>query len=239
MSLRPKMKPLERAGWLIVMGLLAYAETRAIVKNATESEARTAQIVSGVNTSVDLGRQNLAIAKTLLATVQIQSRLPNASSPAAAKPLANAWGAISQLKSPAVNGAIPTPTSPSVIQSGKRTISAEALATQLKAEHIVATATVINDGTNESGNFAKQLEIGLQMSSWTVGGDNIKIGDPEFFPDSLTLEVAANPVSVDDNSKNDAKQLQEALKKQGIDSAIRFTTLQFPANFMRIKVASQ
>jgi hypothetical protein len=230
------MKPLERAAWLLVLGLLAYAETRAIVRNAAESEARTTKIVNGVNTSVDLGKQNLAIANTLLAAIQIQSRAPNSSDP---KPLAKAWGAISQLKSPSVNGASPSAVNPPIVQTGKRAIRAEALATLLKAEHVISAATIINDGTNESGNFAKQLEIGLQMASWAVGGDNVKMGDPAFFPDSLTLEVAANPANGSDNSKLQAKQLQDVLKKQGIDSAIRFTTLQFPPNFMRIKVASQ
>jgi hypothetical protein len=102
-----------------------------------------------------------------------------------------------------------------------------------------SAATIINDGTNEAGNFAKQLEIGLHMAGWQVGGDNIKMGDPEFFPDSLTVEISSVPASSEDHSVDEAKNLVAALKNQGVAATQRFTTLKFPPNFMRIKVAGQ
>jgi hypothetical protein len=47
-----------------------------------------------------------------------------------------------------------------------------------------------------------------------VGGNNIKIGDPAFFPDSLTVEVSSVAASPEDHSVAEAKSLVTALKKQ-------------------------
>jgi hypothetical protein len=91
----------------------------------------------------------------------------------------------------------------------------------------------------EAGAFAKQLEIGLRMTGWTVGGDNIKMGDPEFFPDGLTVELSSNVVSPNDKSEMQAKLLIANLGKLGVNATLRFTTLTFPPNFMRIKVAGR
>lgn len=78
-----------------------------------------------------------------------------------------------------------------------------------------------------------------RMADWEVGGDNIKIGDPQFFPDSLTIEVSATAASPEDHSREEAQNLLAALKKQGVTATLRFTTLAFPPNFMRIKIAGQ
>jgi hypothetical protein len=238
MSLRPKMKPLERAVWILALAALTYGEIRAIRKSAQDSQDKTQRIVNGINTQIDLSTQNIAISRSLLTMVQVLSRNPT-SSPTPKRELTKVWGAVSVLKSKDVNGAPATAEQPAQIQSGKRNISPEVLGTSIKEQRIVASATIVNDGTNESGNFAKQLEIGLRMAGWQVGGDNIKIGDPEFFPDSLTIEVAEPPSSIGDLSNQEAKQLQKSLKMQGIEATIRFTTLQFPPNFVRIKVSSR
>jgi hypothetical protein len=80
---------------------------------------------------------------------------------------------------------------------------------------------------------------GLRFGGWQAGGDNIKIGDPAFFPDSLTIEISAVPVSSEDHSIEEANALKNALKSLGTDATIRYTTLAFPPNFMRVKVAGR
>lgn len=238
MSLRTEfMHPLEKIAWIVVLVFFAILEVGAIHKSNKENAAHIKKIVRGINSEIDIGKQNLAISNSLLATVQTLSRqLPTATN---RKAIINAWGAISQLNSKAVQGAVPTLSNPPSLQKGRRVISAESLGLLLKSEGVISSATIINDGTVEAGNFAQQLGIGLQMAGWQVGGDNIKMGDPQFFPDSLTLEVSASPASASDNSIREAKSLQKALEKQGIDATLRLTELQFPPNFMRIKVSGQ
>lgn len=128
---------------------------------------------------------------------QVLSILQNFSRSSATNPiqqrqLHSSWGSVSGINSKAVQGAVATPSSPSQKQTGRRALNAENVGAVLRQEP-PAAATIINDGTVEAGSFAKQLEIGLRMGGWDVGGDNIKIGDPEFFPDSLTIEVSAPP----------------------------------------------
>jgi hypothetical protein len=151
--------------------------------------------------------------------------------------LIKAWGRISTLTTPAVRGAVATASIPPNRQN-KRNLNAEDLGAALRgSEH--GAATIINDGTVEAGTFAKQLEIGLKMASWPTGGDNVKIGDPNFFPDSLTIEVSSLPASPEDHSTQEAKSLIAALQKQRVDAVLRFTDLRFPPNFLRIKVAGR
>jgi hypothetical protein len=243
MTLRERMSEKEKAIWIVLLGVLLVIELRTISKERADQTEKVAKIVSGINTNlgksdvlIDLSKQNLAISDSLLAAVQLLGRQPSPSKDK--KPIITAWGTVSQLNSKAVDGATATPSSPPQIQQGKRLVSAEALGLALRdKEH--SAATIINDGTNEAGSFAKQLEIGLRDAGWQAGGDNIKIGDPEFFPDSLTLEVSASPASTEDHSLQEAKELAEYLRNIGIEANIRKTDLHFPPNFMRIKVAGR
>jgi hypothetical protein len=147
--------------------------------------------------------------------------------------IAEAWGKVSIAEPPAR----PPSRVPSR-QTETRRISAEDLGKELRGS-LPASATVINDATVEAGTFAKQIEIGLRMGGWAVGGDNIKAGDPEFFPDALTVEVSSVPAAADDHSTQAAKNLIAALHKQNVEATLRFTELRFPPNFMRIKVAGR
>ena len=117
----------------------------------------------------------------------------------------------------------------------KRIIDVEKLGYALRESHSSA-AVIINDGTNESRDFTKQLEIGLRKGRWQVNGDNF--ADPEFFSNSLTIEVSSSPASADDHSSQEAKILLETLKTEfHIEGVLRPIDLKFPPNFMRIKVA--
>jgi hypothetical protein len=220
----------EKLVWIAVVGALLVLELKSITKDHADQTATFQGIANGIKKTSDTGDQIIAI-------LEKQSR-SQASPQEHQEALVKAWGKASELDTKAVQGATATAQQPSQIQQGKRFVSAEALGLALKdQEH--SAATVINDGTNEAGNFASQLEIGLQDAGWQVGGNNIKIGDPQFFPDSLTVEVSKNPASPEDHSVDEAKNLIEALKKQGVMATLRFTTLAFPPNFMRIKVAGQ
>jgi hypothetical protein len=123
--------------------------------------------------------------------------------------------------------------------SRKREINPELLGNSDLKEFPGFKATIINDGTVQSGNFAKQLEIGLRMAGWIVGGDNIKMGDPNFFPDALVLEVNSKPNSSNDDSIRAAHMLQQELLREGTKCSIVFSELRFPPNFIRIKVSNQ
>lgn len=151
--------------------------------------------------------------------------------------LIKAWGRVSTLSSPAVRGATASPSAPPERRE-RRTLNAENLALSLR-DMARGAATIVNDGTVEAGAFAKQLQIGLEMAGCQVGGDNIKIGDPEFFPDSLTIEISSIPASTEDHSLQEAKNLIAVLEQQHIGATLRFTDLRFPPNFMRIKVAGR
>jgi hypothetical protein len=227
MSLQEGIGRREKVVWVVLLAVLLMVEMRSISKDRDEHNAEFGRIAGGITTLIDKSDQ--------LIQLQISSRSPQAPNKEA---LVKEWGNASLFNIPAVKGALPTTTEPPQIQRGPRHISAEQLGSYLRGEE-AASATIINDGTVEAGSFAKQLQIGLMMAGWTVGGDNVKIGDPDFFPDSLTIEVSADPASPDDNSASEAKSLIDALSKQGIEATLRYTTLAFPPNFMRIKVAGR
>lgn len=230
----------EKALWTFLLLLFAVLELRTIHYDAVEREDsdrhdRCVQLRS-FQAIADGIKQELSNTTQIL-ELEKQGRAPSIS-PEQEKSLIRKWGQLSQLHTKAVEGAVASPEHPPQIQQGKRTINAEALGAAIKTQE-PAAATVINDGTNEAGNFANQLVIGLRFGGWQAGGDNIKIGDPAFFPDSLTVEVSATPASPADHSVEEAKALIAALKKQGVEATLRFTNLAFPPNFMRIKVAGQ
>ncbi len=235
MSLRPpEIHILERLGWIAILVALTIAEVRTIVRNDannTKDRGTWTQTLTNSNALLGLTQQELEI-------LQSQSRSPEANAPHNKEALAKAWGKASQLSTKAIEGATSTPQFPAQLQTGRRYVSAEKLALALKdQEH--STATIINDGTNEAGNFANQLEIGLQNAGWQVGGNNIKIGDAALFPDSLTVEISSNPASPEDHSMAEGNALINALRGQGVSATLRLTTLIFPPNFMRIKVSGQ
>jgi len=230
----------EKAIWTIVMFALLWLELRTLYLDRDDHDAEQVyvrcaelqsfqKIADGIKQELDNTSQILEIER--------QGRSPHLS-PEEERNLIKKWGQVSRLQTKAVEGAVATSEHPSQIQQGRRTINAEALGAALKSEP-TAAATVINDGTNEAGNFANQLVIGLGFGGWQAGGDNIKMGDPAFFPDSLTVEVSSNPASPGDRSSEAAKALVAALKRQGVEVSLRYTTLAFPPNFMRIKVAGQ
>ena len=72
-----------------------------------------------------------------------------------------------------------------------------------------------------------------------MGGDNVNMGDPDFFADGLTVEVSSVPASTEDHSLQEAKKFLAVLDKQHVGATMRFTDLRFPPNFMRIKVAGR
>jgi hypothetical protein len=157
--------------------------------------------------------------------------------PIALSRLTAAWGKISTV-APTIATADMSTQNDLVFFQPQLRIDPERLGLDMR-RYGSAAATVVNDGTNQAGNFAKQLEIGLRMGGWTVGGDNIKMGDPEFFPDGVTIEVSSTPSARTDHSREHAKELIEELKKQGVVAILRFTDLKFPENFLRIKVAGK
>ena len=215
MSLRPDMHIFEKAAWIIMLGAFVVLEFNAIGRN----DADNLQARKEVNEKLGTIKDGIERSTSQLAVIS--------------------WGIASIANTQAHQSAVATPKYPKEHQvSGKRSLSAEELGIELKRTER-SSATVINDGTNEAGNFANQLVIGLRFGGWIAGGNNIKMGDPEFFPDSLTVEVSANPASPEDHSTAEAKVLIAALKKQGLVATLRFTTLAFPPNFMRIKVAGQ
>jgi len=72
------------------------------------------------------------------------------------------------------------------------------------------------------------------MAGWVVGGDNVKIGDPDFFPDSLSVEISSQ---TSERARDAAHALIDQLKKQNMRVELRYTDQAFPADFMRIRVA--
>jgi hypothetical protein len=243
MSIHEHMSAREKTVWIILLGVLLVVELRSINKDRLDQNHEFRNIGEGIRNElgksdalIDLAKQNLTISTSLAATVQAISRLYSSSKDQ--KPIIAAWGAVSQLPTKAIDGAMATPEYPSRVQQGRRFVSAETLGSSLKDKEPSA-ATIINDGTNEAGNFAKQLEIGLRNAGWQTGGDNVKMGDPAFFPDSLTIEVSTIPASGEDHSIQEAKNLKAALERQDVEATVRFTDLRFPANFMRIKVAGR
>jgi hypothetical protein len=243
MSLREHPSGKEKAIWIVLLGVLLVIELHSISKDRRDQNQQFQNIGEGIKAGlgkgdflIDLSKQNLAISASLAATVQAISRPSSPGQDRSA--IVKAWGAVSQLSTKAIEGAPATPENPARTQQGKRFVSAEILGLALKdREH--SAATIISDGTNEAGNFAKQLEIGLRDAGWQVGGDNIKMGDPAFFPDSLTIEVSAVPASPEDHAIQEAKDLQTFLAKESVEAVVRFTDLRFPPNFMRIKVAGR
>jgi hypothetical protein len=209
------MKFPEKVTWAIILPALALLEFHAINgadSNNLEARKQVNTKLEGIQSTIDTDTKQLNVVSQGIA-VMAQNPQPQA------KPFQRP-----QVK-PQEN-------------PGKRFVSAEKLGLALLGKE-TSSATVINDGTNEAGNFANQLVIGLRNANWVAGGDNIKIGDPAFFPDSLTMEVSSRPASADDHSVAEAKSLISALAKQGVTATLRYTDQAFPANFMRIKVAGQ
>ena len=222
MSLRPQMRFPEKAAWVLILASLAVFEFRAI----DASDAENLKAKTELNNALREMKADLVTDSQQLNVVAMGISSMSASPQYSTKPRQAA-------SAPTVN-----PTHLTSPQTGRRSISAEELGIDLKgAEH--SSATVINDGTNEAGNFANQLVIGLMDAGWVAGGHNIKMGDPGFFPDALTVEVSSVPTSPDDHSVAAAKSLIAALAKQNIEATLRFTQQAFPSNFMRIKVAGQ
>ncbi len=212
MSLRPKMKFPEKIAWIIILTVFAVFEFHAIDSSDADN----------INQRKDLNTKLESI-KTDLETETRQLNVVSEGSAAMAQ------------NSHPQSSTHPVQLPPS---SGKRFVSAEKLGLDLKSKEI-SSASMFNDGTNEAGNFANQLVIGLRDAGWVAGGNNIKIGDPAFFPDSLTIEVSAHPESSEDHSTSEAKSLVSALARQGVKATLRFTEQAFPSDFMRIKVAGQ
>ncbi|MFI5107967.1 MAG: hypothetical protein ACHP78_03875 [Terriglobales bacterium] len=120
-----------------------------------------------------------------------------------------------------------------------RHVNAEQLGKHLMAFEGV-TAAIWNDGTNEPGALAKQIEIGLGMAKWNLQAGGSKGSDAAWFPDSLTIEVSSKTEPSQERAHQAAAALKKVLKSNfQIDSQIRYTDQAFPENFMRIKVASQ
>lgn len=215
MSLRPKMKFPEKVAWVIILTALAVFEFHAI--DASDSD-------------------NLAARKELNKSLgKIQEGIERASKELN---VVSQGMAVMAQNSPPQTSVVQRPQVKPPQALVRRFVSAEKLGLDLQGKEI-SSATVINDGTNEAGNFANQLVIGLRNANWVAGGNNIKIGDPAFFPDSLTVEVSTKPTSTDDHSIAEAKALVSALARQRVTAILRYTDQAFPPNFMRIKVAGQ
>lgn len=229
MSVRPpEMRMWERLTWIVLLVALLTTEIRSI----RQSEAENLQKIQNITAKVTNTDANVTVIKGIVEGISRPSSPSNDK-----QSLIALWGMLSQFNSRQIAGATTGKPHP-LQQTGRRAISIEALAKDMKGSEPSA-ATVINDGTNESGNFAQQLVRALQDGGWQAGGNNVKTGDPDFFPDNLTLEISAVPASTQDHSKEEARTLQKALEKQGIKSVIRETDLKFPTNFMRIKIAEQ
>jgi hypothetical protein len=215
MSLRPNMKFGEKVAWMAILTSLAMLEFRSInVADIENLEARRE-----VNTKL----------QEVLKGIETDTKQLNVISIGIASMAQKSSPETHSVQRPQEN-----------VQQGqsKRFISAEKLGLDLQGKE-TSSATVINDGTNEAGNLANQLVIGLRDANWVAGGNNIKMGDPAFFPDSLTVEVSSRPASADDRSVAEAKSLVSALAKQSVTATLRYTDQAFPANFMRVKVAGQ
>lgn len=120
-----------------------------------------------------------------------------------------------------------------------RHVNAEQLGKKL-ATFGGVTAAIWNDGTNEPGALAKQIEIGLGMAKWNLQDGGSKMSDAAWFPDSLTIEISSKTEPSQEIAHKAAGALKKVLKSDfQIDSQIRYTDQVFPENFMRIKVASQ
>jgi hypothetical protein len=229
MTLHEKMGPIAKGAWIFLALMLVMIELHSINNDRNDQNTTFREIADGIKKEADKSDQIIQI-------LEVLSRRQDISTIEQQQILAKAWGTVSELDTRAIEGAMPTLKDPPQIQQGKRFVSAETLGAALRNRE-PSSATIINDGTNDAGNFAKQLENGLQKSGWQVGGNNVKIGDPHFFPDSLTIEVSSNPASSEDRSIDEAKHLIAALESQGVRASLRFTALKFPPNFMRIKVA--
>jgi hypothetical protein len=236
MSIQEHMRLREKLIWITALCALLVIELRAITKDRIEQNRTFQGIADGIKT--ESAKSDLMLAGQATVLLNLQNLRDVKPTAANKQTLASAWGKVSQFKTKAVDGAVATSSQPGQIEHGKRYLSAESLGKALK-NRAPSTATIINDGTVEAGSFSKQLEIGLKMAGWQVGGDNVKMGDPDFFPDGLTVEVSSSPVSTEDHSNKEAKAIIKELQAQGITATLRFTTLAFPANFMRIKVAGQ
>jgi len=150
MSVRPQMRPAEKAAWVFVLVAFAVLEVHAINRGDEENKTiRDGQneVFKGIADGVKKSNSQLEISNRNIQVLSI--------------------GILSLLNTKAVQGAVASPAQPSQRQQGQRFVSAEKLDSALKSKESSA-ATVINDGTNEAGNFSDQLVIGLRcwLASW-------------------------------------------------------------------------
>jgi hypothetical protein len=224
-SLRPRMHFAEKIIWVLLLVIFATFEVVAIKKSDTASTKDRIDLNAKMTTI--LGKLDITLSQLNVVHDGIAEMSKNKTPSLPAR-----------VKAPRPEPPTETKPLPSERPFVRRFVDAEKLGIYLLGSE-PSSASVWNDGTNEAGNLANQLVIGLMNGKWIAGGNNLKMGDPAFFPDSLTLEVSSQKVSSADHSEDEAKTLQRALAQQGVTSVIRYTQQVFPANFMRVKVAGQ
>ena len=227
-SLRPRMHFAEKVAWVLLLATFAAFEVHALTETDIAATAKKKELtgrLESIKSSLDTTLSQINVIKDGVAVM-----LSNSHSTTTTIPVK-------------IHHAPPVPKMHEPSQepqpAGRRFVDAETLGLYLKSAPPASSASVINDGTNEAGNLANQLVIGLIAGNWVAGGNNIKMGDPAFFPDPLTIELSSARASATDYSPEEAKTLQQALKSQGVMAEIRYTQQAFPANFMRIKVAGR
>lgn len=223
-SLRPRMHFAEKIAWVLVLTAFAAFEVVAIKNSDAASTTDKKALV------ISLTAIQKKLDKTLSQLNVVHDGIAEMASNKPYLPPTR----------PALRPKPPEKTKPGSNEHllGKRFVDAEKLGLSLSNTE-PSSASVWNDGTNEAGNFANQLVVGLRDGKWVAGGNNLKMGDPQFFPDHLTLEISSLKASPEDHSIEEAKILQKALAQQGVSAVIRYTQQAFPANFMRVKVSGQ
>jgi hypothetical protein len=220
-SVRPRMHFTEKIVWLLFLTALATLEIRVITQSDQENTQDKVWLAGKLKTIQD-SFHAARDGKEQLDSVPAGTGSPNV-----------AWGCCNT--APYRYSKLPEeqPT-----QTGKRFVDEEKLGLAL-ADKETSSATVINDGTNEAGNLANQIVIGLWVGKCVAEGNFIKTGAPSYFPDPLTLEVSSVRTSAEDHSVEEAKALKAALTEQGVVAVLQYTQQAFPPNFMRVKIAGQ
>ena len=227
-SLRPRMHFAEKVAWVLLFAVFTAFEVLVLTKTDIAATAEKKELtgkLESIKSSIDTTLSQINVIKDGVAVM-----------------LSNSHSTTTTIPNK-THHAPPVPKMHEPSQepqtAGRRFVDAEKLGLYLKSAPPASSASVINDGTNEAGNLANQIVIGLIAGNWVAGGNNIKMGDPAFFPDPLTIEVSNARASANDYSPEEAKTLQGALKNQGVVAKIEYTQQAFPANFMRIKVAGR